>query len=138
MTKITKKQFKNLFIFFSLLLIIDYPLLPLLSSLISKKDFCEEYNTDICLLITLSFTAFVMLFWCVGWLLNYIIFFMDDRRNQEIKKNLLLPVHLYIRYIQGLCKNSAVRSSSIALVLIILCFGVVYLFFRELSILLTS
>jgi hypothetical protein len=132
MNKITKKQFKNLFIFFSLILVIDYPLLPFLSSFISKKDFCEEYDTDICLLITLSFTAFVMLFWCVIWGINYIIFFMEDRRNQEIKKNLFLPFHLYIRYVQGLCKNSVVRSSSIALVLIILCFGAIYLLFREL------
>ena len=140
MKKITKKQFKNLFIGFSLLLIINYPLLPLLSSLLFNNggSFCEDYSINICLFITISFVALVAFFWCIAWLINYAIFFMDDHRNQKLKNSFLLPFYLYIKYIQKSFKGSKVKSYSVALVLAIFCFGVIFLFFHELSLILSA
>ena len=133
MRKITKKQFKNLFKIFSLLLIFDYPVLPFLSSSFfnHEQNFCEGYDISICLLITSSFILVIAVFWCVAWLLNYIIFFMEDHRNQKIKRNLLLPFYLYVKCNQTLCKDSTIRSASIALVLIILCSGALWISLYE-------
>ncbi len=136
MKKITKRQFKNLFAGFSLLLIIDYPLLPFLLSLFydNQENFCEEYSLGSCLLITLSFMGLIISFWCLAWLINYAIFFMDDYRNKKLKSNLSLPFYLYIKYTQKSFRNSRIKSSFAALILVILCFGAAYLFFHELSI----
>lgn len=138
MKKITKKQFRNLFVGFSLLLVIDYPALPFLSSLFfdNKENFCEDYSLGICLFITLSFIAVIGLFWCIAWLINYAIFFMKDYRDQKLNNDLLLPFYLYIKHTQKSFKNSKVKSFSVALVLAIFCFGAIYLFFQELIMLL--
>ena len=133
MKNITKKQFKNLFVIFSLLLVVDYPLLPFLSSLLlnNKRDFCEDYSINTCLFITLSFTITIIFFWCMAGLINYSIFFMKDYRNQKFKIGLSLPIYLYIKYTQKSFRDNKIKSYSVALILVILCFGIIYLFLRE-------
>ena len=128
----TKKQFKNLFKIFSFLLIIDYPLLPILLSGIAKKSFCEELDWISCGIITFSVTALVLLFWCLFWLVNYCVFYMDDYRGKKLKRDFKLPFYLYINYIQYSFKDSKMKPMIIASLLIILCLSVICLFFYEL------
>jgi hypothetical protein len=131
MIKITKKRFIGLFKFFSLILFIDYPLLPILSSLKDGKSDCG-YSPLFCISIMLLFILIIAFFWCIIWFINYAVFFMEDYRDKKIEKNLLWPFYLYVKYIQNSCKNKSVQSNSIKLILAALCFGVICLFFYEL------
>jgi len=128
----TKKQFINLFKIFSFLLIIDYPLLPIILSGINKKSFCEELDLISCGIITFSVTAVVLLFWCLFWLVNYGVFYMDDFGGKKLKRDFKMPFYLYINYIQYSFKDNKMKTRIIASLLIILCLSVIYLFFYEL------
>ena len=131
MIRITEKQFKKLFKILSLILIIDYPLLPFLLSLVERNTGCE-YNTLICISLTFLFVAIIAFFWCIIWLMNYITFFMNDYRNKNIKSNVWLPFLLYIKYVQNSYKDKPVQALSIKLILAIFCLGVICLFLYEL------
>ena len=74
---ITKRKFKRLFQIFSLILFLDYPVLPLISEFIHKDYSCDEYEVLTCISVTLIFTALIASFWCVFWAMNYVAFYME-------------------------------------------------------------
>ncbi len=129
---ITKQNFQKLFRFFSLIMLINYPLLPFVSSMIGgDKSGCEE-GIIFCGIIALIFMSVVGLFWSAIWFINYAIFFMEDQRGKMIKTKLSSLPLLYVRYVQNSCKDKMIQSISMLVVLCLMCFGTIYLLFYEL------
>ncbi len=129
---INKKQFKNLFKIFSLILLIDYPILPFAVSYMQGDFGCEGYDAITCFSAALFFIVLIAFFWCMFWLMNYIAFFMEDYRRKDTDSKWMLPFYLYVRYVQSAYKGKIAQEFVMKLILVILCCVVLYLFFREL------
>ena len=71
-------------------------------------------------------------FWITIWTMNYVVFFLEDFRSPNFKKNKIFFVNWYIQYTQ-FCfyKNKFGKLVLIAMVFT-LCSGVTWLFFYEL------
>ena len=130
--KLTKVQFERLFKVFSLVLLIDYPALPFFTSFLKKESFCDGDDIVICTIAALLFMLIVICFWCVFWLMNYAVFFMDDYRGKQIERKISLPFFLYVKYLQNSFKNKPIQSFVLELILVLTCIGVIYLFLYEL------
>ena len=127
----TKYNFLRLFRIFSLILIIDYPLLPISLSLLKKEPFCES-NIEICLLSMILFFLIIALFWCVIWFMNYAVFFMDDYRSKNYKIKMGLTV-AYVRYLQYSCRDKPMRMFFLSLLLLFVCLVVLAVLFAEIK-----
>jgi hypothetical protein len=128
-TKYRKKQFKRMFNIFSLILVLVYPILPFLNAIIKNKPICN-YDNGICVIIFMVFIFIVWCFWCVSWLINYIIFFIDDVSSIEsIKSEILL---FYFKYIWKMGQNKKIKSVFLE-VLIVECFSVLLLMLIQIN-----
>ena len=74
--EITKKQFKKIVIFFSIILLLDYPILPWILSFLSKDYQCE-YDNLTCLGMSFALMTIVGLFWYLIVMANNIMFFTN-------------------------------------------------------------
>lgn len=128
--KITKNQFKKLFKIFSLILLLDYPILPFLSS-IGGDIKCDDYDILTCISISLFFILIVAFFWSMIWFMSYIAFFMEDYRSKDFKNKMSPPIYSYVKYIQNSYRDKLIQSLVMKLILILLCVGVFYLFMYE-------
>lgn len=131
MLLVTKKSYKKLFKIFSLILLLDYPILPLVFGIIRSESGCE-YSTITCITVMISMMMIIFIFWTILWLNNYIIFFLDDYKNKIPNKGLFNIPYFYIKYVQSSFKGKLIQSFSNASVLLVVNFGVIYLFFYEL------
>lgn len=129
--KVTKRQFRRLFKVFSLILLINYPVLPFLSSFTQGDIECDSYDILTCVSVAFLFIAIIFFFWCMVWLMVYITYFAEDYRVKKINNNLYSLPLLYVRHIQNSFRGKLIQSSSLILILCILCAGVVSLFFYE-------
>lgn len=131
-TKITKNRFIQLFKIFSFILLINYPLLPFLGYFLGeKKPWCED-DVLTCGSAILLFMFIIFLFWCIVWFMNYAVFFMDDYKHKKAKNKIVLPFYWYINYLQNAYRDRAVQSSSLKVILAVICCGDVYLLCYEL------
>jgi len=130
--KITKEQFKKLFKIFSLILMIDYPIMPFLSSFYTGDKICEDYDTLTCVSVMLIFIVLIFFFWCATWLMCYIAFFMEDYRGKVAENKLSSIFYWYARYVQSSFREKLIQEVVIKLILTLLCIGVSFLFIREL------
>lgn len=126
---ITKKQFEKLFKIFSLILLLDYPILPLLETVINDKQVCN-YNAISYTMVFLAFILIIWCFWSISWLINYVVFFVYDISEIESKK--LRIFSFYFKYIWKIGQNKKVRSSFLE-VLVIECFGVLFMLLFQIN-----
>ena len=131
--KFDKKQAKLIFFLFSFLLIIDYPVFPLLTSVLEgKNNGCNGYSLSVCAGLMLLFSVFLGAVWCLIWRRIYIIFFMSE--DEKIKKRNSKFFFTRIRmknleYIDSMCKSKS-RASTVMMIMF-LCCGILWIFIYE-------
>ena len=127
----TKKKFNKIFTLFSILLFLAFPVLPFFEDLLTDKKSCE-YSILKCILLMFITIIIFGFFWITIWTMNYVVFFLEDFRSPNFKKNKIFFVNWYIQYTQ-FCfyKNKFGKLVLIAMVFT-LCSGVTWLFFYEL------
>lgn len=126
---ITKRRFKKLFKGFSLILILVYPILPFLTSIIKNQPICDD-GVGSCIVISLLFVFIVWCFWCISWLINYVVFFIHD--ISEIRSGKLRIFSFYFEYIWKVGRNKRIRSSFLE-VLVVECFVVLLLLLIQIN-----
>lgn len=133
--KITKRQAKLIFLIFSVLLVADYPILPLLIGVLEKTNNCSDYDNFLtCAGVSFLFFVILATVWCFLWYSVYEIFFMSDEEREKLRKSKYFLVRLkmknidYVSYVHG----KELRKNPTIVLVTLFCLGVGYAFILEL------
>jgi hypothetical protein len=130
--KITKEQYKKIITFFSIILILDYPVIPWLLSLLNKNYKCE-YSVLVCFGLSFFLISLVAISWYIVVKANYTIFFTDDYKARYnftgFEKKPIFLLLLQCLFSKKYYFNSAIGKSLIAGTMILYCLSVLRFFF---------
>lgn len=125
----SKKTIFKIFKFFSILLIANFILFPLISFIFGIGDECE-YGILKCIGVSLLFLLIVAIFWCLSWWNIYVLFIKDykiinfkDIGFSPLKFNNWLTQKWFL----GSNPINKFRRYVIASIVALECLGVLYL-----------
>lgn len=134
-SRITKKQAKLIFLFFSVLLLMDYPILPLLISILEGKNNCNDYDNLItCIGLSFLFFVIIQVIWFLIFYNIYETYFMSEEDKEKLRKSRFTLIRLKARnadYIESVYGNEFGKKPTVNIA-IFFCLGIIYIFLSEL------
>ena len=128
--KLTLNQFKKIVIFFSLVLLLDYPILPWILSFSQAESQCE-YDGIICVSLSSIFILIIAFIWYVIIKANYFIFFTDRYKSKynfdSSEKASSILFFLKSLFIKKYYFNSWVGKSLILSTMLLFCLGALWI-----------
>lgn len=130
--KITKEKAKKIFIAFSIMLVLDVLILPIISSVIDGSYECND-RTFTCVILSCIPLILFGIFWCLVWFGVYEAFFITDSKWEKMKNSSFFLIRLKIKnsdYISSLHGKDFEKKQSVVM-LVIFCFAIGYFFLLE-------
>lgn len=129
-----KKTIYKIFKFFSILLILNFTLIPLISFILGIDNECE-YGIIACVGTLVIFLLILVIFWLLSWWNIYVIFIRDSKiiNFRDVRFSLIkFDIWLTQKWFCGKSPLNRFRRGVITSIVAIECLGILYLLFVQL------
>lgn len=127
---LTEKKFKKITLLFSIILLLDYPVLPFFLSHLENKEYCEYDSLLLCFGLSLFLVTLIITFWLLVASSHYLMFFTNHYKVEglgggESKLLFFAKCFIYKKYFFGsIVGKIFTGGTTLAFVL-----GALYMFF---------
>lgn len=134
--KLSKKNADKLFRIFSIVLLIDFILLPIALSYFDNTQKCD-YSLTECIFLSLVPIVIFSFFWIAICFQINLLFYKTESEKKLIRSKKFSLSKIFLKnyeYVSNV-HNSSIIKKPIIYIFIIVCFGILWIFFKQVTLL---